>query len=75
MTGPRNPYPSLIQVLIVDFDIHPGNGTFYSVKGDDRILFASLHLYHYGAFWPFTTDMDYETPGNSYINPIEYGTS
>ena len=35
------------RVAIVDFDIHHGNGTEASFRGDDSVLFVSLHQ------WPF----------------------
>ena len=35
------------RVAIVDWDVHHGNGTEALVRGDDSILFVSLHE------WPF----------------------
>jgi|SRR5579872_6687719 len=40
------------KVLIVDFDIHAGNGTEDIVKGDPRIMFFSVHKYDRGCFYP-----------------------
>jgi len=37
----------LARVAIVDFDVHHGNGTEAIFRGDDSVLFASLHQ------WPF----------------------
>ena len=37
----------LARVAIVDFDVHHGNGTEASFRGDDSVLFVSLHQ------WPF----------------------
>jgi acetoin utilization deacetylase AcuC-like enzyme len=37
----------LERVAIVDFDVHHGNGTEAIFRGDDSVLFASLHQ------WPF----------------------
>jgi acetoin utilization deacetylase AcuC-like enzyme len=37
----------LARVAIVDWDVHHGNGTEAIVRGDDSILFVSLHQ------WPF----------------------
>ena len=37
----------LERVAIVDWDVHHGNGTEAIVRGDDSILFVSLHQ------WPF----------------------
>ncbi|TMS33831.1 hypothetical protein L596_001522 [Steinernema carpocapsae] len=51
------------RVMIFDFDIHAGNGTYNCIKDDDRILFVSSHLYHYGAFWPHEQEFDCDTKG------------
>ena len=37
----------LPRIAIVDFDVHHGNGTEASFRGDDSVLFVSLHQ------WPF----------------------
>ena len=37
----------LARVAIVDFDVHHGNGTEAIFRGDDSVLFVSLHQ------WPF----------------------
>jgi acetoin utilization deacetylase AcuC-like enzyme len=37
----------LERVAIVDYDVHHGNGTDAIFRGDDSVLFASLHQ------WPF----------------------
>ncbi len=37
----------LARIAIVDFDVHHGNGTEASFRGDDSVLFCSLHQ------WPF----------------------
>jgi acetoin utilization deacetylase AcuC-like enzyme len=39
------------RVAIVDWDVHHGNGTEALVRGDDSILFVSLHEW---PFWPGT---------------------
>lgn len=43
----------LKNILIVDFDIHHGNGTQHSFYGDKSVLYCSTHLYpHYpGTGW------------------------
>ena len=38
---------ALERVAIVDFDVHHGNGTEAIFRGDDTVLFVSLHQ------WPF----------------------
>jgi acetoin utilization deacetylase AcuC-like enzyme len=37
----------LVRVAIVDYDVHHGNGTDAIFRGDDSVLFVSLHQ------WPF----------------------
>ncbi len=39
----------LSRVAIVDFDVHHGNGTEALFRGDDSVLFISLHQW---PFWP-----------------------
>lgn len=55
-----NNFIGKFQVAIVDFDYHPGNGTFESVKGDSRLHLTSFHAYHHGAFWPWERTYDYD---------------
>ncbi|PAV86327.1 hypothetical protein WR25_14648 [Diploscapter pachys] len=57
----------LERVAVVDFDIHPGNGTYYSLKDDPRFHFTSFHIYYHGAFWPFQQEFDYMTDGKKGI--------
>ncbi|CAJ0581078.1 unnamed protein product, partial [Mesorhabditis spiculigera] len=42
----------LKKILIVDLDVHHGNGTQEMFYEDDRVLFISLHRYDDGFFWP-----------------------
>ena len=42
----------LERVAIVDFDVHHGNGTDAIFRGDDSVLYASIH--QYGAVFPQT---------------------
>lgn len=45
------------RVLIVDFDVHHGNGTQDIFYDDDSVLFISLHLFH-PFFYPGTGAID-----------------
>lgn len=56
-----------IEVLIIDIDYHCGNGTYQSLKNDDRFLFVNFHAYHYGASWPFDSEYDYDSSGKNII--------
>ncbi len=40
------------RVLIVDYDVHHGNGTQHIFYDDHSVLFASLHLYNPYYFYP-----------------------
>jgi len=42
----------LNRVLIVDWDVHHGNGTYEMFKTDPRVLFFSTHRYDKGSFYP-----------------------
>ena len=71
------------KVLILDIDVHHGNGTEEIVMGDDRIKFISLHqsplypgtgIYSQGncvnfPLSPGTTDKDYISILNSEVEP------
>uniref|UniRef100_A0A8C6WN44 Protein deacetylase HDAC6 n=1 Tax=Neogobius melanostomus TaxID=47308 RepID=A0A8C6WN44_9GOBI len=47
--------PSL-RVLILDWDVHHGNGTQHLFEDDDSVLYVSLHRYDNGSFFPFSED-------------------
>jgi acetoin utilization deacetylase AcuC-like enzyme len=59
------------RVAIVDFDVHHGNGTEAIFRGDDTVLFCSLHQWPFypGTGGPGTSD---ETTVNV---PLDAGTS
>ncbi|KAK1405274.1 Histone deacetylase [Heracleum sosnowskyi] len=42
------------RILIVDWDIHHGNGTQRKFYNDNRVLYFSIH--RYGDFYPYTED-------------------
>lgn len=68
---------SLDRLLIVDWDVHHGNGTQDIFYDEPRVLFFSIHRYGMG-FYPGTGDADEtgEGKGLGYtLNaPIRYGT-
>ncbi|RLV91887.1 Histone deacetylase HDA1 [Spathaspora sp. JA1] len=48
-------YPeSVRKIVIVDWDIHHGNGTQKSFYNDPRVLYISMHRYENGRFYPGT---------------------
>ncbi|KAF8005729.1 hypothetical protein BT93_K0115 [Corymbia citriodora subsp. variegata] len=67
------------KILIVDWDVHHGNGTQKTFWKDPRVLFFSVHRHEFGSFYPANDDGDYtmigEGPGAGYnINvPWENG--
>ncbi|XP_051562621.1 histone deacetylase 7-like isoform X2 [Myxocyprinus asiaticus] len=42
------------KILIVDWDVHHGNGTEKMFETDPRVLYISLHRYDNGSFFPGT---------------------
>jgi acetoin utilization deacetylase AcuC-like enzyme len=67
----------LSRVMIVDFDVHHGNGTQDIFYDDPRVMFLSIHRYGHG-FYPGTGAHD-ETgtgPGVGWTRnvPLPYGT-
>lgn len=49
-------HPASLRVLILDWDIHHGNGTQHLFEDDDSILYISLHRYDNGVFFPSSED-------------------
>eukprot|EP00929_Paragymnodinium_shiwhaense_P090577 TRINITY_DN50757_c0_g1_i1.p1 TRINITY_DN50757_c0_g1~~TRINITY_DN50757_c0_g1_i1.p1 ORF type:complete len:525 (-),score=82.49 TRINITY_DN50757_c0_g1_i1:165-1739(-) len=43
-----------MRLAIVDFDVHHGNGTQKFFEDDPMVLFASMHRYDEGKFYPHT---------------------
>jgi acetoin utilization deacetylase AcuC-like enzyme len=68
---------SLDRVLIVDWDVHHGNGTQDMFYADPRVLFLSIHRFGMG-FYPGTGDADETGEGSGLghtLNvPLRYGT-
>uniref|UniRef100_A0A8I6WQ53 histone deacetylase n=1 Tax=Hordeum vulgare subsp. vulgare TaxID=112509 RepID=A0A8I6WQ53_HORVV len=67
------------KILIVDWDVHHGNGTQKMFYSDPRVLFFSVHRFDYGSFYPCEVDAAHcfvgEGAGEGYnINvPWEHG--
>jgi len=59
------------RVMILDWDVHHGNGTQRAFWDDDRVLYVSLHRYENGTFYPGTTFGHYDQVGG----PEARGTS
>lgn len=49
-------YPEQVRrIVILDWDVHHGNGTQKVFFEDDRVLYISIHRYNGGKFYPGTT--------------------
>ncbi|XP_061774048.1 polyamine deacetylase HDAC10 isoform X3 [Nerophis ophidion] len=51
------------RVLIVDWDIHHGQGVQYAFEDDPSVLYFSWHRYEHQEFWPKLRDSDYDCVG------------
>lgn len=55
----------LKRVLIVDWDVHHGQGTQHIFEDDPRVLYISIHRYDHGNFFPKSTDADFPEVGTN----------
>nr|XP_048300842.1 polyamine deacetylase HDAC10 isoform X2 [Myodes glareolus] len=53
----------LQRILIVDWDIHHGQGIQYIFDDDPSVLYFSWHRYEHGRFWPFLQESDAHVTG------------
>ncbi|XP_055910185.1 histone deacetylase 6 isoform X1 [Eupeodes corollae] len=53
----------LQRILIVDYDIHHGQGTQRLFYNDPRVLYFSTHRYDHGTFWPNIKESDFDAIG------------
>ncbi|XP_077995868.1 protein deacetylase HDAC6-like [Glandiceps talaboti] len=53
----------LQRILIVDWDVHHGNGIQHMFEDDDSVLYISLHRYDHGTFYPGSPDANYDRVG------------
>lgn len=51
------------RVLIVDWDVHHGNGTQSIFEEDPKILYISVHRYDNGSFFPNSKRANYTNVG------------
>lgn len=54
----------LKRVLIVDWDVHHGQGTQHIFEDDPRVLYISVHRYDSGNFFPKSKDADFTEIGS-----------
>ncbi|KAL7398766.1 hypothetical protein ABVT39_014861 [Epinephelus coioides] len=55
---------SISRVLIVDWDIHHGQGIQYQFQEDPSVLYFSVHRYEQGSFWPHLSESDSQFIGS-----------
>lgn len=53
----------LHRILIVDWDIHHGQGIQYTFEDDPSVLYFSWHRYEHGRFWPHLPESDVAAVG------------
>ncbi|NWY73634.1 HDA10 deacetylase, partial [Erithacus rubecula] len=53
----------LKRILIVDWDVHHGQGTQYIFEEDPSVLYFSWHRYEHQEFWPSLKESDYDAVG------------
>ena len=51
------------KVLIVDFDLHHGQGVQRAFYTDPRVLYMSVHRYEDGAYWPHLRESNFDFVG------------
>ncbi|KAG7230940.1 hypothetical protein INR49_024969 [Caranx melampygus] len=51
------------RVLIVDWDIHHGQGVQYCFEDDPSVLYFSWHRYEHQEFWPQLRESDFDSVG------------
>uniref|UniRef100_A0A3Q3WE58 Protein deacetylase HDAC6 n=1 Tax=Mola mola TaxID=94237 RepID=A0A3Q3WE58_MOLML len=55
---------SVSRVLIVDWDVHHGQGIQYLFQEDPSVLYFSVHRYEQGSFWPHLPESDSQFVGS-----------
>ncbi|CAF1459613.1 unnamed protein product [Adineta ricciae] len=55
---------NLQRVLILDWDVHHGQGTQYAFYDTNKVLYISTHRYDYGKFWPQLAESDFDHIGD-----------
>jgi len=49
--------------MIIDWDVHHGNGIQRMFESDPRVLYVSIHRYDNGTFFPCSEDANYDAVG------------
>lgn len=62
----QNAYPETCRkVLILDWDVHHGNGIQHAFYDDPNVLYISLHVYKNGQFYPSLPDGNLDFCGDA----------
>lgn len=53
-------YPDKVRkVVILDWDVHHGNGIQHAFEDNPNVLYISIHVYNEGHFYPYSTHADH----------------
>lgn len=55
---------SVNRILIVDWDVHHGQGTQRMFYDDPRVVYISIHRYEHGSFWPNLRESEFDHIGD-----------
>lgn len=53
------------RILLLDWDVHHGNGSQHIFEADPRVLYLSIHRYDNGSFFPGSSDANYNVVGTA----------
>lgn len=53
----------LNKILIIDWDVHHGQGTQRFFYHDPRVLYFSIHRFEHGTYWPNLKESDFDAIG------------
>jgi len=53
------------KIVIVDFDLHHGQGTQQAFYSDPRVVYMSVHRYEKGAYWPHLRESNFDYIGEA----------
>ncbi|XP_023297064.2 histone deacetylase 6 isoform X1 [Lucilia cuprina] len=54
----------LKKIMIIDWDVHHGQGTQRFFYNDPRVLYFSIHRFEHGTFWPNLKESDFDAVGH-----------
>ena len=54
----HDPNNNINKILIIDWDVHHGNGTQNLFYANNQVIYYSIHRYQYGTFYAFTGNIN-----------------